>query len=51
MMNYPTENFFGELEQVHAFYDEMPTGVSVTETGRIFINFPEWGRWCKSNCY
>lgn len=48
MMNYPTENFFGELEQVHAFYDEMPTGVSMTETGRIFINFPEWGDGVKA---
>ena len=42
-MGLPTENYFGELEQVHAFYGEMPTGVSVSETGRIFINFPEWG--------
>ncbi|WP_429949942.1 L-dopachrome tautomerase-related protein [Enterococcus sp. AZ101] len=42
-MNYPKEKYFGELEQVHAFYDEMPTGVSISETGRIFINFPEWG--------
>ncbi|EUJ28517.1 hypothetical protein MFLO_12276 [Listeria floridensis FSL S10-1187] len=42
-MTYPTENYFGKLEAVHAFYDEMPTGVSVSETGRIFINFPEWG--------
>ena len=43
MMELPTENYFGELEQVHAFYGEIPTGVSVSETGRIFINFPEWG--------
>ena len=43
MMELPTEKYFGELEQVHAFYGEMPTGVSVSETGRIFINFPEWG--------
>ena len=21
----------------------MPTGVTVTETGRIFVNFPRWG--------
>lgn len=42
-MSIPTEKYWGELEQVHAFYDEMPTGVSVSETGRIFINFPEWG--------
>lgn len=42
-MTYPTEKYFGELEQVHSFYGEMPTGVSVSETDRIFINFPEWG--------
>lgn len=42
-MTLPTEKYFGELEQVHAFHGEMPTGVSVSETGRIFINFPEWG--------
>ncbi|RML46881.1 hypothetical protein APX70_04700, partial [Pseudomonas syringae pv. maculicola] len=33
----------GKLEQVQAFYDAMPTGVTVTETGRIFVNFPRWG--------
>jgi sugar lactone lactonase YvrE len=44
----PTEKYFGKLEQVHAFYDEMPTGVSVSETGRIFINFPKWGDDVKS---
>jgi sugar lactone lactonase YvrE len=42
-VNYPKEKYFGELERIHEFYDEMPTGVSVSETGRIFINFPEWG--------
>lgn len=43
MMEIPTERYFGDLEQVHAFFDAMPTGVSVSETGRIFVNFPEWG--------
>ncbi len=33
----------GKIEQVFAFHDAMPTGVSVTETGRIFVNFPRWG--------
>lgn len=42
-MNAAKENYFGKLEQVHEFYDAMPTGVSLSETGRIFINFPEWG--------
>lgn len=39
----PADRPFGKLEQVHAFYDAMPTGVTVTETGRIFVNFPRWG--------
>ncbi|MDI9776415.1 MULTISPECIES: major royal jelly family protein [Pseudomonas] len=30
-------------ERVFAFNGAMPTGVTVTETGRIFINFPRWG--------
>lgn len=33
----------GELELVHAFTGPMPTGVSVSHTGRIFVNFPKWG--------
>lgn len=41
--NAPADRSFGTLEQVHAFYDAMPTGVTVTETGRIFVNFPRWG--------
>ena len=33
----------GELEVVHTFTDgPMPTGVSVSHTGRIFVNFPRW---------
>ncbi|BDI22464.1 major royal jelly family protein [Herbiconiux sp. L3-i23] len=34
----------GALEVVHAFDSgPMPTGVSVSRTGRIFVNFPKWG--------
>ncbi|MCW3841944.1 major royal jelly family protein [Micromonospora yasonensis] len=33
----------GELELVHTFTGAMPTGVSVSHTGRIFVNFPKWG--------
>ncbi|NGM12484.1 L-dopachrome tautomerase-related protein [Verrucosispora sioxanthis] len=33
----------GELELVHAFTGPMPTGVSVSHSGRIFVNFPRWG--------
>jgi sugar lactone lactonase YvrE len=39
----PIEKYFGKLELVFAFYGAMPTGVSVSETGRIFICFPKWG--------
>ncbi|MGM0752462.1 MAG: L-dopachrome tautomerase-related protein [Bacillota bacterium] len=39
----PMEKFFGKLELVYEFYGAMPTGVSVSETGRIFICFPKWG--------
>ncbi|EKT4454829.1 L-dopachrome tautomerase-related protein [Pseudomonas sp. yb_9] len=31
------------IEQVYTFNGAMPTGVTVSETGRIFINFPRWG--------
>lgn len=41
--NAPAEKTIGQLEQVFAFHDAMPTGVTVTETGRIFVNFPQWG--------
>jgi sugar lactone lactonase YvrE len=33
----------GTLEIVHTFEGPMPTGVSVSHTGRIFVNFPQWG--------
>lgn len=39
----PAERYAGTLEQVFAFRGAMPTGVTVTETGRIFVNFPRWG--------
>ncbi|NMH98366.1 L-dopachrome tautomerase-related protein [Pseudonocardia acidicola] len=40
----PTDEPVGELETVHTFDDgPMPTGVSVSATGRIFINYPKWG--------
>lgn len=31
------------VEPVHAFTGAMPTGVTVTPTGRTFVNFPRWG--------
>ncbi|MBD3108696.1 SMP-30/gluconolactonase/LRE family protein [Bacillus sp. AGMB 02131] len=39
----PTERYFGRFELVHAFYGAMPTGVTVSEAGRIFVCFPKWG--------
>ena len=33
----------GELEAVAYFNDAMPTGVTVSQTGRIFVNYPKWG--------
>jgi len=41
--NAPVEKTTGQLEQVFAFHNAMPTGVTVTETGRIFVNYPKWG--------
>ncbi|MCZ2837205.1 L-dopachrome tautomerase-related protein [Modestobacter sp. VKM Ac-2985] len=39
-----TDRTSGELEVVHAFTEgPMPTGVSVSHTGRVFVNFPKWG--------
>lgn len=34
---------FGELEAVAYFNDAMPTGVTVSQSGRIFVNYPKWG--------
>lgn len=41
--NAPSEKNVGQLEQVFTFHDAMPTGVTVTEGGRIFVNYPRWG--------
>lgn len=39
----PQEHTLGQLEPVFAFQDAMPTGITVSETGRIFVNYPRWG--------
>ena len=39
----PQTQTTGELEQVATFNGPMPTGVTVSQTGRIFVNFPRWG--------
>ncbi|WP_416414350.1 L-dopachrome tautomerase-related protein [Pantoea sp. App145] len=41
--NAPIEKTTGQLEQVFTFHNAMPTGVTVTENGRIFVNYPKWG--------
>src|SRR3954468_5134401 len=38
-----TDEPFGELEPVTYFYGAMPTGVTVSLSGRIFVNYPKWG--------
>src|SRR6202522_4203539 len=43
MTRTATDQPLGELEIVHLFHGAMPTGVSVSRTGRIFVNFPQWG--------
>ena len=30
-------------QTVHEFYGPMVTGVTVSKTGRVFVNFPRWG--------
>ncbi|HEY8370775.1 MAG TPA: L-dopachrome tautomerase-related protein [Thermodesulfobacteriota bacterium] len=32
----------GDLEVVHEFHGAMPTGVTVSREGRIFVNYPRW---------
>jgi sugar lactone lactonase YvrE len=39
----PAEKTVGALEQAVAFPGPMPTGVTVADDGRIFINYPRWG--------
>lgn len=38
-----TDRFFGNLETVATFPGPMPEGVTVSHTGRIFVNFARWG--------
>lgn len=33
----------GRMEVVARFTGSMPTGVTVSQSGRIFVNFPRWG--------
>ena len=39
----------GKIEAVAFFNGPLPTGVTVSRSGRIFVNFPQWGD--KVDCY
>ncbi|XXF76884.1 L-dopachrome tautomerase-related protein [Myxococcaceae bacterium GXIMD 01537] len=39
----PAEPKAPTLETVHEFQGPMPTGVTVSREGRVFVNFPRWG--------
>lgn len=39
----PREKYVGNLQRVATFYGAMPTGVTVSQRGRIFVNYPRWG--------
>ncbi len=39
----PSDEPLGMLEPVAYFNGAMPTGVTVSQKGRIFVNFPKWG--------
>ena len=39
----PVDESLGILEPVAYFNGPMPTGVTVSHKGRIFVNFPKWG--------
>lgn len=44
MSDQPADEPIGSLETVHTFdCGPMPTGVTVSAGGRIFVNFPKWG--------
>jgi sugar lactone lactonase YvrE len=40
---WPSDETLGVLEPVAYFNGAMPTGVTVSQKGRIFVNFPRWG--------
>ncbi len=39
----PRERPKDTLQTVHQFFGSMPTGVTVSQRGRIFVNYPRWG--------
>jgi len=45
----PRERTVGNPEVVATFDRDMPTGVTVSRTGRIFLTFPRWGDPVETN--
>jgi hypothetical protein len=43
MTTLPTTWMVGELELVASIEATMPTGVTVSHDGRVFVCFPRWG--------
>ena len=43
MQELPAEETLGSLEPVAYFNGAMPTGMTVSQQGRIFVNVPKWG--------
>lgn len=41
--NLPAQHAIGNIEPIAVFNGPMPTGVTVSQDGRIFVNFPRWG--------
>jgi sugar lactone lactonase YvrE len=39
----PADEPLGALEPIAYFNGAMPTGITVSHQGRIFVNFPKWG--------
>ncbi|QNI49068.1 L-dopachrome tautomerase-related protein [Synechococcus sp. A15-60] len=39
----PAQQPIGDLETVAEIHGAMPTGIAVSSSGRIFINYPRWG--------
>jgi len=39
----PADEALGVLESVARFNAAMPTGLTMSHQGRIFVNFPKWG--------
>ncbi|MFB6372495.1 MAG: L-dopachrome tautomerase-related protein [Bradymonadaceae bacterium] len=39
----PVAESKGDLQVVARFYEALPTGVAVSDQGRIFVSFPRWG--------